>query len=173
MKLTDKRATYIPGTPYDGMDMQRHVGPGGNWGAFIAWNPATGKIVWKIPEKFMTYSGALATGSDLVFYGTVDGWFRAVDAKTGKVLWSQKLSSGIISDPMTYVGPDGRQYVAVLSGVGGAAMVEKSQNGFPARGSTLYVFSIDGKSPGSGEKMLTTSAEAPATPTPSGHRGRR
>ncbi|HET7413900.1 MAG TPA: PQQ-dependent dehydrogenase, methanol/ethanol family [Pararhizobium sp.] len=173
MKLTDKRATYIPGTPYDGMDMQRHVGPGGNWGAFIAWNPATGKIVWKIPEQFMTYSGALATGSDLVFYGTVDGWFRAVDAKTGKVLWSQKLSSGIISDPMTYVGPDGRQYVAVLSGVGGAAMVEKSQNGFPARGSTLYVFSIDGKSPGSGEKMLTTSAEAPATPTPSGHMGRR
>ncbi len=87
--------------------------PGGNWGEFIAWDPVTGKKVWSIPEKFMTMSGALATAGDLVFYGTADGWFRAVDARTGKVLWSQKLGSGIIAQPMTYLGPDGRQYVAV------------------------------------------------------------
>ncbi|HEU5019710.1 MAG TPA: PQQ-dependent dehydrogenase, methanol/ethanol family [Pseudolabrys sp.] len=173
MNVTDKVKTYIPGTPYDGMDMKRHPGPGKNWGAFIAWNPATGKAVWKIPEKFMVFSGALTTAGDVVFYGTVDGWFRAVDARSGKVLWSQKLSSGIIGDPIAYLGPDHREYVAVLAGVGGAAMVEKSQNGFPARGSTLYVFSIDGISPGSGAKLLTTSAGAPATPTPSAHEGRR
>jgi alcohol dehydrogenase (cytochrome c) len=173
MNLTDKKATYIPGTPYDGMDMKRHAAPGGNWGFFIAWNPATGKTVWKIPEKFMVMSGALTTASNLVFYGTVDGWFRAVDARTGKVLWSQKLSSGIVGDPIAYVGPDHREYIAVLAGVGGAAMVEKTQKGFPARGSTLYVFSVDGQSISSGPKLLTTSAEAPATPTPSGHHGRR
>ena len=64
--------------------------PGGNWGEFIAWDPVAGKKVWSIKEKFMTMSGALATAGDLVFYGTVDGWFRAVDARSGKVLWSQQ-----------------------------------------------------------------------------------
>jgi alcohol dehydrogenase (cytochrome c) len=144
MDLTDHKQSYIAGTPYDGMEMRRHAGPGGNWGAFIAWDPVKARKVWSIPEPFMVFSGALATASDLVFYGTVDGWFRAVDARSGKILWSQKLGSGIISPPMTYTGPDGRQYVAVYAGVGGAAMVENKQAGFPAGGNTLYVFSIDG-----------------------------
>lgn len=104
----------------------------------------------------MTMSGALATAGDVVFYGTVDGWFRAVNDRTGQVLWSQKLGSGIIAAPMTYLGPDGRQYVAVYAGVGGAAMVSKAMPGFPARGSTLYVFSIDGDSPATGMAMPTS-----------------
>jgi alcohol dehydrogenase (cytochrome c) len=66
-----------------------------------------------------------------------------VNARTGKVLWSQKLSSGIIGSPMTYTGPDGHQYVAVVAGVGGGAMVTKAMPGFPARGGTLYVFALD------------------------------
>jgi alcohol dehydrogenase (cytochrome c) len=142
MDVTDHPQSYIAGTPYDGMEMTRHPGPGGNWGAFIAWDPVHGKKVWEIPEKFLVMSGALATASDLVFYGTVDGWFRAVDARSGKVLWSQKLGSGIVSQPITYTGPDGQQYVAVYTGVGGAAMVESKQAGFPARGNTLYVFAL-------------------------------
>ena len=90
----------------------------------------------------MTMSGVLATAGDLVFYGTTDGWFRAVDARSGKVLWSQKLGSGITAQPMTYLGPDGRQYVAVVAGVGGvASQVMGAKNGFPPRGGTLYVFS--------------------------------
>ena len=105
MDLTDHVVSYIAGTPYDGMEMKRHPGPGGNWGQFMAWNPATGQKVWKIDEKFMTMSGVLATAGDVVFYGTVDGWFRAVDARSGKVLWSQKLGSGIIAQPMTFLGP--------------------------------------------------------------------
>ena len=107
MDVTDHRQSYIAGTPYDGMEMTRHAGPGGNWGAFIAWDPVHGKKAWEIPEKFMVMSGALTTASDLVFYGTVDGWFRAVNAVTGEVLWSQKLGSGIVSPPITYMGPDG------------------------------------------------------------------
>jgi outer membrane protein assembly factor BamB len=82
------------------------------------------------------------TAGDVAFYGTVDGWFRAVDARTGKMLWSRKLGSGIISAPMSYRGPDGHQYVAVVAGVGGGAMTTASQPGFPARGSTYYVFSL-------------------------------
>ena len=165
MDLTDHKVGYIAGTPYDGMDLQTHAGGHTNkWGEFIAWNPLTGQRVWSIPETFMTMSGVLATGGDVVFYGTADGWFRAVDARSGKVLWSQKLSSGIISQPMTYLGPDRRQYVAVVAGVGGVvSQVMGAKNGFPSRGGTLYVFSVDGLSNGSGPGMLSTEgAGAPA-----------
>jgi alcohol dehydrogenase (cytochrome c) len=153
MDLTDHRQSYIAGTPYDGMEITRQAGPGDHWGEFIAWDPATGTKVWAIKEKAMTMSGALATAGDLVFYGTVDGWFRAVNDRTGKVLWSQKLGSGINAAPMTYLGPDGRQYVGIYAGVGGAAMVAKAMPGFPPRGSTLYVFSLDGDSVASGLEM--------------------
>src|SRR5580704_10862806 len=61
------------------------------------------------------------TAGDIVFYGTMEGWLKAVDQKTGKLLWEYKTPSGIIGNPMTYVGPDGKQYVAVLSGIGGWA----------------------------------------------------
>lgn len=147
MKLTDHEVSYIAGTPYDGMQMQRTSADGedGDWGGFIAWDPAHGRRVWSIPEKFMVMSGAIATAGDVVFYGTTDGWFRAVDAWTGKVLWSRKLGSGIIGQPIAYLGPDGREYIAVAAGVGGAAMVQKSRPGFPPRGSTLYVFSLNGE----------------------------
>ena len=67
------------------------------------------------------WSGALATAGDVVFYGTMDGWFKAVDARSGKELWKFKTASGIIGQPISYRGPDGRQYIAVLAGVGGWA----------------------------------------------------
>jgi len=162
MDLTDHPQAYIPGTPYDGMEMKRHPAPGGNWGEFMAWDPVAGRKVWVIKEHFMTMSGALATAGDVVFYGTADGWFRAVNARTGAVLWSYKLGSGVIGQPMTYLGPDQRQYVAVYSGIGGAAMLNAGEKGFPPRGSTLYVFSINGDSPYNGNGMLTTEAGAAA-----------
>ena len=123
-----------------------------------------GYFGWSIPEDFMTMSGVLATGGDVVFYGTTDGWFRAVDARSGRVLWSQKLSSGITSQPIAYLGPDGREYIAVIAGVGGvASQVMGRKNGFPPRGGVLYVFSIDGVSPMSGQGLISTvGAGAPA-----------
>lgn len=142
MDYKGRVSSYIAGTPYWGADVKRHPGPGGNYGEFIAWDAATGKKVWGIPEQFLVYSGVVVTGGDVAFYGTLDGWFRAVNARTGQVLWSKKLGSGIISAPMTYRGPDGHQYVAVTAGVGGAAMVTQAQPGFPARGGTLYVFEL-------------------------------
>jgi outer membrane protein assembly factor BamB len=98
-----------------------------------------------------------------------------VDARSGKVLWSQKLSSGVISQPITYLGPDGRQYVAVYTGVGGAAMVSSTVAGFPARGSTLYVFSISGESPSSGPGMIASvgAAQPAALPAEQSNTGRR
>jgi alcohol dehydrogenase (cytochrome c) len=173
MDLTDHEVSYIAGTPYDGMEMKRHAGPGGNWGEFIAWNPATGQKLWGIKEKFMTYSGVLVTAGDVAFYGTADGWFRAVDARNGSVLWSHKLGSGIVSSPIAYLGPDGRQYIAITAGVGGAAMVSSSMNGFPARGGTLYVFSINGQSINSGAGMRETEANMPAAQPDQTISGRR
>lgn len=173
MDVTDHPQSYIAGTPYDGMEMTRHPGPGGNWGEFMAWDPVRGKKVWSIKEKFMTMSGVLATASDLVFYGTVDGWFRAVNARTGKILWSQRLGSGVIGQPITYLGPDGRQYIAIASGVGGAAMVSEKMPGFPARGNTLYVFSIDGDSLSNGPGMKVTDANAPGITPDSANSGRK
>ena len=112
---------YIAGTPYVGMNVRMIPGPGGHRGEFTAWDIAGAKPVWKLPEKFPVWSGAVVTAGDVVFYGTMDGWFKALDAHSGAVLWQFKTSSGIISQPISYRGPDGRQYVAVLAGVGGWA----------------------------------------------------
>jgi alcohol dehydrogenase (cytochrome c) len=131
-------------------------------GELMAWDPIAGKKVWAIPDKYPTWSGTVATAGDLVFYGTMDGWFKAVDARSGKVLWQFKTGSGIIGQPVTYRGPDGKQYVAVLSGVGGwpgavisgnldtrddsaalgwgSAMSELKKTTTP--GGTLYVFAL-------------------------------
>ena len=112
---------YAAGQPYVGAIVRMFPGPGGNRGAFIAWDPMAGAIKWSIKENLAAYGGAMTTGGGLVFYGTMEGWLKAVDAKTGTVLWQFKTPSGIIGNPMTYVGPDGKQYVAVLSGIGGWA----------------------------------------------------
>ncbi len=112
---------YTAGQPYVGATLRMFPGPGGNMGAFIAWDAAKGKIVWSNKEQFSVWSGALVTAGDVVFYGTLEGYLKAADARTGEELWKFKTPSGIIGNPMTYVGPDGKQYVAVLSGVGGWA----------------------------------------------------
>ena len=65
-------------------------------GELMAWDPISGKKVWTIPDEYPTWSGTVATAGDLVFFGTLDGWFKAADARTGKVLWQFKTGSGII-----------------------------------------------------------------------------
>jgi len=115
------QTSYIAGTPYVGAEVRMTPGPGGNLGAFTAWDVVAGKEVWSIKERFPVWSGAMTTAGGLVFYGTMDGWFKAVDATTGKVLWQYQTGSGIIGQPTTFNAPDGHQYVAILSGVGGWA----------------------------------------------------
>jgi lanthanide-dependent methanol dehydrogenase len=111
--------SYIKGTPYIGAKPRFFPGPGGNAGEFMAWDPIARKKIWTIPERWPVWSGAVATASGLVFYGNLEGWFKAVDASTGKLLWQFKTTSGIVGQPTTFNGPDGRQYVAILSGIGG------------------------------------------------------
>jgi alcohol dehydrogenase (cytochrome c) len=127
-----------------------------------AWDPVNAKTMWTAKEMFPAWSGTVVTAGGLLFYGTMDGWFKAVDARDGHLLWQFKTGSGIIGQPVTYKGPDGKQYVAVLSGVGGwaGAIVAGGLNAkdgtaalgfanamadlpkYTTKGGTLYVFSL-------------------------------
>ncbi|MDZ7734740.1 MAG: methanol/ethanol family PQQ-dependent dehydrogenase [Gammaproteobacteria bacterium] len=130
-----------------------------NLGNFIAWDAGKGEIIWSIPEQFSVWSGALSTAGNVVFYGTLDGYLKAVNAKSGKLLWKFKTPSGIIGNSTTWKH-DGKQYVGILSGLGGwagigfAAGLEKDTDGLGAVGAykgldsytrlggTLNVFSL-------------------------------
>jgi PQQ-dependent dehydrogenase (methanol/ethanol family) len=116
---------YIAGTPYVGANVKMYADPApelkGNRGEFMAWDLVNQKKVWSILEKFPCWSGTVVTAGDVCFYGTMEGWFKAINAKDGKELWKFKCGSGIIGQPTTFKGPDGKQYVAILSGVGGWA----------------------------------------------------
>ena len=115
------RVRYTAGQPYVGAVLSMYPPPGDtNMGNFIAWDAKTGKIVWSDKEQFSVWSGALATAGSVVFYGTLEGYLKAVDAKTGKELYRFKTPSGVIGNVMTYEH-GGKQYVAVMSGVGGWA----------------------------------------------------
>jgi PQQ-dependent dehydrogenase (methanol/ethanol family) len=154
--------SYIAGTPYVGVDSKMYAGPGGFRGVFTAWDVQAGRKRWSINERFPVWSGALATAGDVVFYGTMDGWFKAVDARSGKQLWQFRTESGIIGQPISYRGPDGKQYVAILAGVGGwaGAIVSGGLDGrdgtaakgfvnamkdlpaYTGKGGRLYVFAL-------------------------------
>jgi lanthanide-dependent methanol dehydrogenase len=114
-------ANYVSGTPYLGAETRMYAGPGGHRGMFTAWDPARRRPVWRVREDLPLWSGALVTAGDVVFYGTMDGWLKAVNARTGELLWRFRTQSGIIGQPVSYRGPDGRQYIAILDGVGGWA----------------------------------------------------
>jgi PQQ-dependent dehydrogenase (methanol/ethanol family) len=115
------RVSYTAGQPYVGATLSMYPAPGGtHLGNFIAWDAAQGKIVWSNPEPFSVWSGALATAGDVVFYGTLEGYLKAVDATSGKELYKFKTPSGIIGNVNTWEH-GGKQYVGVLSGVGGWA----------------------------------------------------
>jgi PQQ-dependent dehydrogenase (methanol/ethanol family) len=116
------RVSYTAGQPYVGATLSMYPAPNshGGMGNFIAWDATTGEIKWSLPEQFSVWSGALATAGDVVFYGTLEGYLKAVDAETGEELYSFKTPSGIIGNVMTYEF-DGDQYVGILSGVGGWA----------------------------------------------------
>lgn len=114
------RVQYTAGQPYVGATLRMHPGPSGQLGRVTAWDPIEGERVWYEDEKFSVWSGMLSTAGDVLFHGTMEGYLKARDAETGEELWKFRTPSGIIGNVFTYEH-DGRQYVGVLSGVGGWA----------------------------------------------------
>ena len=134
------KVSYTAGQPYVGATLSMFPPQGEqNLGNFIAWDAGQGKILWSDPEPFSAWGGALATAGDVVFYGTLEGYLKAVDPANGKELYRFKTPSGIIGNVMTYMH-GGKQYIAVLSGVGGwagigmAAGLTKDTDGLGAVG---------------------------------------
>src|SRR3712207_4338173 len=109
-------ANYIAGTPFVGMNVKMYAGPEGHRGEFTAWDVANARPAWKLKERFPVWSGALVTAGDVVFYGTMDGWFKALDARTGTLLWRFQTGAGVIGPPITILGPDRVPYVPGLAG---------------------------------------------------------
>lgn len=152
---------YTAGQPYVGATLAMYPAPNshGGMGNFIAWDAGTGKIAWSKPERFSVWSGALTTAGDVIFYGTLEGYIKAVNLADGKELWKFKTPSGIIGNVFTYLH-GGKQYVGVYSGIGGwagigmAAGLEKDADGlgavggyrdlqkFTALGGSLTVFAV-------------------------------
>jgi alcohol dehydrogenase (cytochrome c) len=115
------KVSYTAGQPYVGATLSMFPPEGeNNLGNFIAYDVNEGKIVWSDPETFSAWGGALATAGGVAFYGTLDGYLKGVDEKTGALLYKFKTPSGIIGNVNTFEH-NGKQYLAVLSGVGGWA----------------------------------------------------
>jgi alcohol dehydrogenase (cytochrome c) len=116
MNMKQEKVEYHPGLFYMGVKgFDFYGGPGGYEGELVAWDPLKHARMWSVQEPLWFNGGVLSTGGGLVFYGTFDGWFKAVDAKTGNVLWKFRVGSGVGAAPITYQIGD-RQYVALVSG---------------------------------------------------------
>jgi lanthanide-dependent methanol dehydrogenase len=134
MDFEARSVSYIPGTAFVGANVRAKRPSDGMGGALVAWDLSAGKAAWSVAERFPVAGGVLAT-NDLIFYGTLDGAFKALDARSGRELWRFQASSGIIGQPIAFRGSDDREYVAVLAGLGGPFGVV-ARNGIDRRDAT-------------------------------------
>nr|WP_274628875.1 methanol/ethanol family PQQ-dependent dehydrogenase [Mesorhizobium shangrilense] len=139
------KVSYTAGQAYVGATVAMYPTPGshGGMGNFIAWDAAKGEIVWSKPEQFSVWSGALATEGDVVFYGTLEGYIKAVDNE-GKELYKFKTPSGIIGNINTFEH-GGKQYIAVLSGIGGWAGIGLAGGLLQAEGAAAWQAAVAGQ----------------------------
>lgn len=151
MEIWNEPITYKKGAAYLGAGFTIKTLPGFDYiGALRAMNPKTGKIEWEITNNAPLWGGVLTTGGNLVFWGTPEGYLKAADAKTGKEVWKFQTGSGVVAPPVTWKGKDGQQYVAVVSGWGGAVPLwggdVASKVNYLEQGGSVWVFKLfDGK----------------------------
>lgn len=130
-------------------------------GFLLAWDPVAQKERWRAPNSGVNSGGTLSTAGNLVFQGTADGRFVAYSADRGQKLWEVNLGTGVIAAPVTYQ-LDGRQYVSILAGWGGAySMLGGNASGAYKTPGRLWTFSLDGKQP-----LVAVKSQARPQPTP-------
>lgn len=145
MEIWNEPITYKKGAAYLGAGFTIKTLNDGAIGALRAVDPKSGKIVWEVPNNAPLWGGVLTTGGNLVWWGTPEGYLQAADAKTGKVVWKFQTGSGVVAPPITWEDK-GEQYVAVVSGWGGAVPlwggdVAKKVN-YLEQGGSVWVFKL-------------------------------
>ena len=133
------------GMRYLGLTINTPPKPSGDpWGYTMAMNPLTGEVRWRIPHTdYPDWGGMLSTASGLLFTGRSSGEFQALDQDTGEVLWKFQTGSSVNAPPVTYtVG--GRQYVTVLSGIGGLPNIAGAPNirAMVPTGGSVWTFAV-------------------------------
>ncbi|GBQ49042.1 methanol/ethanol family PQQ-dependent dehydrogenase [Acidomonas methanolica] len=161
---------YRAGQFFVGATLSIYPGPKGNRqtgegsGQIKSYDAITGKMSWSKMERFAVWGGTMSTAGNLVFYGTLDGFIKARDSRTGELLWKFKLPSGVVGNPITFEHK-GVQYVAIYYGVGGwpgvglvfdltdpsaglgAVGAFKEMAHYTQQGGGVMVFSLNGKGP--------------------------
>ncbi|MCB1958130.1 MAG: PQQ-binding-like beta-propeller repeat protein, partial [Rhodocyclaceae bacterium] len=145
MEIWNEPVSYKKGAAYLGAGFTIKAMHEDHIGVLRAIDPVAGKIVWEQKNYAPLWGGVLTTAGGLTFYGTPEGFFKALDAKTGKELWSFQVGTGIVAPPVTW-DQDGEQYVAVSAGWGGAVPlwggdVAKRVN-FLEQGGSIWVFKM-------------------------------
>ena len=145
MDIWNEPVAYKKGAAYMGAGFTIKVPGEGPIGALRAVNPKTGKIMWEVPNNAPLWGGVLTTAGNLVFWGTPEGYLKAADASTGKVVWEFQTGSGVVAPPVTW-DIDGQQYVAVVSGWGGAVPLwggdVAKKVSFLEQGGSVWVFKL-------------------------------
>jgi alcohol dehydrogenase (cytochrome c) len=145
MEIWNEPITYKKGAAYLGAGFTIKTLNDDYIGAMRAVDPKTGKIVWESKNNAPLWGGVLTTGGNLVFWGTPEGYLQAADAKTGKIVWKFQTGSGVVAPPVTWE-QNGQQFVAVVSGWGGAVPlwggdVAKKVN-YLEQGGSVWVFKL-------------------------------
>ena len=145
MDIWNEPITYKKGAAYLGSGFTIKPNYEDHIGSLKAINPDTGEWVWEYKNDAPLWGGVMTTAGGLVFFGTPEGKFLALDDETGEVLWSFQTGSGIVGQPITWE-QDGEQYVSVISGWGGAVPlwggeVAKKVN-YLNQGGTLWTFRL-------------------------------
>ncbi|HET9645605.1 MAG TPA: PQQ-dependent methanol/ethanol family dehydrogenase, partial [Burkholderiaceae bacterium] len=145
MEIWNEPIAYKKGAAYLGAGFTIRTVDDDYIGALRAIDPKSGKIVWEVKNNAPLWGGVLTTAGSLVFWGTPEGYLKAADAHTGKVVWQFQTGSGVVAPPISWE-QNGEQYVAVVSGWGGAVPlwggdVAKKVN-YLEQGGMVWVFKL-------------------------------
>jgi len=148
MEIWNEPIAYKKGAAYLGAGFTIKTVYDDYIGVLRAIDPTSGKIMWEVKNEAPLWGGAMTTGGGLVFWGTPEGYLKAADARTGKVLWQFQTGSGVVAPPVTWE-EGGSQYIAVMSGWGGAVPLwggeVAKKVSMLEQGGTVWVFKLAGK----------------------------